>query len=103
MKYVVTWTNRAGGSGAENEEIARRSLAVLSKWAPPQTATFHQFLGRVDGNGGFAVVETDSLADVMDGPAKFGPYFDFHVYPVTDVAEAAGASRAGVDFRDSIT
>jgi len=103
MKYVLAWTNRAGGSGADNEEIERRLLAVFSQWAQPETATFHQFVGRADGNGGFAVIETDNLADVMDGPIKFGPYFDFHVYPVIDVAEAVPALQAGIAFRDSIT
>ena len=96
MKYVVTWTNRAGGSGAENEEIAAAHASRCSRSGhQPETATFHQFVGRADGNGGFAVIETDNLADVMDGPIKFGPYFDFHVYPVIDVAEAVPALAGG--------
>ncbi|MFZ1175410.1 MAG: DUF3303 family protein, partial [Mycobacterium sp.] len=62
MKYVVAWTYRLNGSAAENEESLRRGLAVFSKWTQPQGTTYHQFVGRLDGAGGFAVVETDNPA-----------------------------------------
>ncbi len=35
---------------------------------------FHQFVGKLDGTGGFAVVETDNPMDLADAPSKFG-YF----------------------------
>jgi hypothetical protein len=54
MKYVVSWMLRPGGSGVDNEEASRRSLAVFAKWSPPAGLTFLQFLGRLDGQGGFA-------------------------------------------------
>ena len=47
MKYVISWTAREGGSGAENEEAAKRGLQVFGKWSPPQGDTFHQFLTRL--------------------------------------------------------
>jgi hypothetical protein len=56
MRYAMTWTNRLGGSGKENEEGVRRALELFSKWQPPDGTTFHQFVGRVDGEGGFAIV-----------------------------------------------
>jgi hypothetical protein len=56
MKYVVTWTYRLNGSAAENNETLRRGLAAFATWPQPQSATYHQFVGRVDGGGGFAVV-----------------------------------------------
>ena len=49
MKYVVSWTNRETGNA---EKEAKRSLAVFSKWTPSQSSTFHQFVQRVDGEGG---------------------------------------------------
>jgi Protein of unknown function (DUF3303) len=103
MKYLVSWTARAGGSAADNEETVKRSLAVFAKWSPPGDATFHQFLGRLDGTGGFAVVETDNPASVAEGPAKFGPYFDFDVVPVMDITETAQAANEGAEFRDSVS
>jgi hypothetical protein len=58
MKYVLSWTARSGGSPADFEIAERRSLDVFSKWSPAADVTFHQFVQRVDGEGGFAVVET---------------------------------------------
>ena len=60
MKFVVTWKVRSGASAADNEAAAARTLEVFGKWSPPSDETFHQFLGRLDGTGGFAVVETDN-------------------------------------------
>ncbi len=60
MKYVVQWTNRDGGSGAQNEDDAKRLLQLFSKWSPAPDATFHQFVERLTGDGGYAVVETDN-------------------------------------------
>jgi len=103
MKYLVTWTARAGGSAADNEAAVRRSLDVFGKWSPPGDATFHQFLTRLDGAGGCAVVETDNPASVAEGPAKFGPYFEFEVTPVMDIAECVPLLNEAADFRDSIS
>ena len=103
MKYVMTWTPRLSGSTAENEAAVRRSLEVFSKWQIPASSTFHQFVSRIDGNGGFAVVETDNSADLLDGAAKFGPFNEFQLYPVVDMAEFTRAAQDGVEFRESIS
>ena len=31
MKYVLSWTNRLGGSSKENEESAKRALELFAK------------------------------------------------------------------------
>jgi hypothetical protein len=75
----------------------------ISKWSPPESFTTHQFVTRVDGNGGFAVFETDDIASIALTCARFAPYLDFQVYPVLDwqagmalLAEAAqGRDAAG--------
>jgi Protein of unknown function (DUF3303) len=103
MKYLVTWTARDGGSAAEVEAAVKRSLAVFSKWSPPSDATFHQFLARLDGEGGCAIVETDNPASVAEGPAKFGPYFEFDVIPVMDITEGTQIVSEAAEFRDSIS
>jgi Protein of unknown function (DUF3303) len=103
MKYLISWTARAGGSAADNDATVKRSLAVFSKWSPPADATFHQFLARLDGTGGFAVVETDNPASVAEGPTKFGPYFEFDVTPVMDITEGAQLASEGAEFRDSVS
>jgi hypothetical protein len=103
MKYVMTWTPRLGGSVEENEAAARRGLELFSKWQQPAGTTFHQFVARVDGAGGFAVVETDSAADLLDGTAKFSPLNKFQLYPVVDIADWAQAAQEGVEYRESIS
>ena len=73
MKYVVSWTFRIGGSAADNEAAVKRLLEVYSKWTIPASMTYHQLVSRVDGNGGFAVVETDNPMDMVGDVMKFGP------------------------------
>ena len=103
MKFVVTWKPRSGGSSAENEESLRRNLQVFSKWTPPSDITFHQFVGRLDGEGGFAVVECDNVKSLMDGPSKFSPWFEFNTIPVADIQDTVPSGQEGIDFRDSIS
>lgn len=102
MKYLVSWTYRLNGSTAENEESVRRGLAVFAKWTPTASTTYHQFVGRVDGGGGFSVVETDNPSDLSDVTSKFAFLCDYQIYPVVDIDQAAQALQEGVEFRDSI-
>jgi Protein of unknown function (DUF3303) len=102
VKFVITWTARAGGSGAETEAAIPRILALLSKWSPHSGETIHQFVTRADGNGGFAVVETDNLRGLALDNAKFSPYLDFSVYPVLDVQEGSSVLAEAAEFRNSV-
>lgn len=104
MKYVIAFKPRLGGSAAENEASAARVLEVFSKWTPPSDVTFHQFVLRVDGEGGFAVTEGDDPAAAARDIAKFSPFLEYAVYPVLDVGEAAvGLLAEAVEWRKSIT
>jgi hypothetical protein len=102
MKFVVTWKVRSGASAADNEAAAARTLEVFGKWSPPSDETFHQFLGRLDGTGGFAVVETDNPDSLAEAPSKFGTYLDFEIIPVNDISETTRLLGEGVEFRKSI-
>jgi len=103
VKYLVSWTYRFNGSAADNEDSMRRGLAVFSKWAPPESTTYLAFLGRVDGGGGFAVVETDNPADLADTTSKFAFIAEYQIYPVLEMEQAAQSLQQGVDFRESIS
>jgi len=103
MKYVMAWTNRLTGSAEDNEASVRRGLELFSKWQPPASSTFHQFVGRLDGNGGVAVVETDDPADLLDGTGKFGTNNEFQLYPVVDINDWVQTLGKGVEFRESIS
>jgi|SRR5689334_8401951 uncharacterized protein DUF3303 len=101
MKYVVTTTPRAGGSGKDNEESQRRVLELLSKFQPSPSATIHQWVTRLDGGGGFVVGETDNPDDLLEVTAIFSPYFDYQIYPVVDFAGSIPAFQRAIEFRDS--
>jgi hypothetical protein len=76
---------------------------VFSKWAPSSNTTFHQFVLRVDGEGGFAVTESDDPASAARDVAKFAPFLEYTIYPVLDVAAGAAILAEGAEWRKSIT
>lgn len=97
MKYVVSWESRAGAA----EDVQAKSLQVFSKWSPSEGTEFLQFVGRVDGRGGFAVVETDDVALIARDMAIFTAFFDMSVYPVLDIQESARIGGEAIQFRHS--
>jgi hypothetical protein len=99
MKYVVTWEPRANVS----EEGFARALQVFGKWTPSETVTYGEFLGRVDGNGGFAVVETDDAAAIAKDVAPFGSWFEFTVHPVLEIADSTAIDMEAVSFLQSVS
>jgi hypothetical protein len=94
MKYVVSWQPRPNMT----EEMQARSLQVFEKWSPAEGTNFLQFLGRIDGPGGFAVVETDDPALLARDTAIFSNFFDMTVYPVLDIQEAARIGSEALEF-----
>ncbi len=72
-----------------------RILEVLAKWSPPESWTIHQWVTRIDGNGGFAVIETDDAASIALALTKFTPYLDFQVFPVLDFEAGVAVLTAG--------
>jgi len=99
MKYVVSWEARP----SVTEEDARRSLTVFSKWSPSHPEHFHAFLARIDGRGGFAVVETDDPSLVLRDTALFSAFFDFSVYPVMEIADSTAIEMETVEHLRSIS
>jgi Protein of unknown function (DUF3303) len=97
VKYVVAWESRASAS----EDVQARSLQVFGKWSPAEGTNFLQFVGRVDGRGGFAVVETEDVALIARDMAVFSAFFDMSVYPVLDIQETARIGGEAVQFRGS--
>ena len=90
-----------GGSGNASEEVQARSLQVSGKWSPAQGTNFVQFVGRVDGGGGFAVVETRDVTLIARDMAVFSAFFHMSVYPVLDIQETARIGGEAVEFRRS--
>ena len=99
MKYVISWETRPGIT----EEASMRSWAVFSKWTPQRPDTFKEFLGRLDGNGGFAVVDTDDPTQIAKDTAPFTPFIEFHVYPCLEIADQAAMAADGIAFLQSVS
>ena len=99
MKYVVSWENRP----SPTEESAARSLQVFGKWTPSETVTYGEFLSRLDGNGGFAVVETDDPSAIAKDIAPFGVWFEFTVHPVLEIADAVVIDTEAIAFQRSVS
>jgi|SRR5262249_3358479 len=102
MKYVMVWTARNGSSGAENEASVRRALELFSKWQPEPGTTIREFLGRADSEGGFAVVETDDITQVLNATARFAPYVQYQVYPVVEVDQWVTSAQEAIGYRNGI-
>ena len=86
------------------------SYAVVSVISPQRTssspspnATFKEFVGTIDGRGGYAFVETDDPNTVLRDASIFGAWFDFTVHPVVDIAETARIAAEAIEFRDSVS
>lgn len=99
MKYVVTWDPRPNVT----EEGVARSLQVFGKWVPSEGVAYKEFLGRVDGSGGYAVVETDDAALITKDITPFTVWFDFKVVPVLEIADATVIDMEAVAFLQSIS
>lgn len=98
MKFVVQWTARPGQTIAD----AEKSMKVFSKWAPDPSVTFHQFVTRADGQGGFAVVESNDALPLLRDAGYFSPWMEFHAYPVVDMLDAAPIQQEVLDLLTSV-
>jgi hypothetical protein len=101
-KYGLSWKVRAGGTAQQNHDDGKTLLDTFARWQPPADQTFVQFLARMDGQGGYAVVETDNPASLADAPAKFSTWLEFEAVPVLDIGDNVANNAAGAEFRESI-
>ena len=100
MKYVLTWWERPGGSYADYEAAQKRVLNVFQPWEMPESLDIHQFVVRVGEFGGYAVLETDNVADVQKLTTTFA-VFQFRLEPVMDVMDAVAAEEEGIAWREA--
>ena len=100
MKYVLTWWERPGGSYADYEAAQKRVLNVFQNWEMPESLDIHQFVVRVGEFGGYAVLETDNVADVQKLTTTFA-VFQFRLEPVMDVMDAVAAEAEAIAWREA--
>jgi hypothetical protein len=103
MKFVLTYTWRDGGSAAEREQMLKRSMQLLGKFSPSDPTQIKEWVDRVDGEGGFALLESDDPIAMMRDIAIWIPMLRFELHPVVDVADAMPAQQEALDFLDSVS
>lgn len=103
MKYVISWKPRPGGSGTDNEVSTSRFSNLLKSWTPAKGTTIHQYVVRIDGEGGFAVIESDDPVGIAKTIFGFAPFFEYTAYPVVDGEEGVRAASEAEEFRLSVS
>jgi hypothetical protein len=101
MKFVLEYTLREGASGADNEAGAKRVQQLLAKFVP--SVDVKEWVDRVDGEGGFAVFESDDPVALHKDVSLWTPYLRFKLHPVLDVGDAIPAQQEAIELRDSIS
>jgi hypothetical protein len=102
MKFVLSYTLRAGGSVEERVTAGEAAQKLLANWAPSDKATIHQWVQRCDGTGGFAVLENDDQAELFRDLAVWAPWLDFEVVPVLDIADATPIQQDALEKARSV-
>lgn len=102
MRYVLTFTPQTGGSEQERLESQRRAQQLISKFEPSQSVTIHQWVTRVDGDGGFAFVETGDEQALLRDLTLWGSLVQFRLYPVIDMQEATPIITQALDQREQL-
>jgi Protein of unknown function (DUF3303) len=102
MKFVLSYTVRAGGSVEERVTGGEAAQKLLANWSPSDKTTIQQWVQRCDGNGGFAVVETDDQAELFRDLAVWAPWLDFDVVPVIDIGDATPITQEALQKARSV-
>jgi hypothetical protein len=100
MLFQALWTRRDSGA---NEDADKRVLAILEKFVVPDSVTIHSWVERVDGTGGFGLLEADDPQALAAGFPIFTPYFSFEAIPVIQHADSVAALQAAVAFREGLS
>jgi hypothetical protein len=101
MKFVIAYTPHEGGTAADNLTSAESAQKLLANWVPAG-GTIHQWVQRCDGQGGFAVVDNDSAADLMKDLATWSPWLKFQLFPVVDVLDATVVNQEAIEVARSV-
>lgn len=101
MKYILTWWERPAGTHEAYERAQQRVLELFSQWQMPEDIRVHAFVVRVGEFGGYALVETSSVAELHRLGSAFA-VFRFRVEPVVDITDAVPVESAAIEWRSGI-
>jgi hypothetical protein len=95
MLFHVTWEFID-----RSEAGQKRSLQLFSKWTPGP-GQFQAFYGFADGNGGVALIEAGSAADLCKTIAPWTPFLKFTTRVVLPIRESAEINGTAAVWRES--
>lgn len=81
---------------------SRTGLSRFVNWAPPAGFEFKAHYTRADDKGGFAIVETGTVALLLEATASFSDVMDFTVTPVMDIQEAVPIMQKAYEWADDV-
>jgi hypothetical protein len=96
MKYVLAYKARTSDTAKGNLDASRSAQKLLTSWQPHAPEGISEWLQRVDGTGGFAVVQTDDAAALFKDMSTWSPWLEFEVIPVIDLADATAMTEAAI-------
>lgn len=99
MLLHSTWTRRPD---SVNQDADARVVALSNNFSPDENLKIHAWVQRVDGSGGFAIIETDDVAGLAAGVAIFATEFSFQITPVVEHDQYIASLTTAVTFRKSI-
>jgi hypothetical protein len=95
MLFHVTWDFID-----RSETSQERSRHLFSKWTPGP-AQFQAFYGFADGNGGVALIEAGSAADLAKTIAPWTPFLKFTTQAILPIREASDILGVAAAWRDA--
>ena len=102
MKFVLAYTPHAGSSAADNLASAESAQKLLANWAPSPSGTIREWVTRVDGYGGFAVIDGDNPKELLKDLATWSPWLRFELFPVVDVLDATEPTQEAIEVARSV-
>jgi hypothetical protein len=88
MKYMIEYAVRTAGlSHDQNFANQDALLRAFGKWQPEPGLTVDAFVGHLNGDSGYVLVQADDPKVVSSFVSKFVYWNDVNVVPVVDIGE----------------
>lgn len=98
MLFVTIYKNKSTAT----EEIEKRSLELFVNWKPPAGYDIKSHYAFADGSGGMVLAEAATVEALTEAAAPWGPFLDFEIHPLINVAESVPIAQRVMAWRDSV-
>jgi hypothetical protein len=88
--------------GNTTEASEKRSLQLFANWKLPAGFEIKSHYAFADGTGGVLIVEAATAAALAEAAGPWGPFYDFDIHPILDIAESVPIGQRVQAWRDSV-